>query len=172
VLQEYEARDTARATVAVGAAPTVRLRVLQPDSTAPRVASVQPADTALEVRFDDYLDPAQTLTAAQVDVLLPDSSAVPVARLELRSGERAAAPGQAAAPADTARPAAAPAQGERLPSQTVVVRVARALPPNTEIRVRVRGIRNVNGLAGGSEGRGRTPAAPRAPAAPPTPPRP
>ncbi|HEX2092391.1 MAG TPA: Ig-like domain-containing protein [Longimicrobiaceae bacterium] len=164
-LQSYEARDTARATVAAGAAASVRLRVLQPDSTAPRVASVQPADTALEVRFDDYLDPAQTLTAGQVEVVLPDSSRVPVVRVELgAAGER----GETPAPADTTRPGA-PAQGERLPSQTLVVRVGRALPPNVEVRVRVRGIRNVNGLSGASEGRGRTPpaAAPRTPAAPP-----
>lgn len=169
-LQDYEPRDTARATVAVGTSPTLRLRVLEPDSTPPRAASAQPADSAaIEVRFDDYLDPAQTFTPAQVRVLLADSSVVPVAAVELGAGERAApARGVAAEPADTAR-AAAPAQPqEPLPSQSIRVRLARPLPPETEFVVRVTGVRNLVGLVGGGEARGRTGAAPAA-APPPAP---
>ncbi|HEX7239270.1 MAG TPA: Ig-like domain-containing protein [Longimicrobiaceae bacterium] len=171
VLQDYEARDTARAAVVAGASPSVALRVLQPDSTAPRIASVQPGDTVLEVRFDDYLDPAQPLTAAQVAVLLPDGSAVPVVRVEMRPGERAATgPPQPARP-DSAAPAAAPAQGPAgpLPSQALTVRLGRPLPPDTDVVVRVRGVRNLQGLTGDAEGRVKTPRAPAAPpaAAPP-----
>jgi hypothetical protein len=167
-LQDYEARDTARAAVAVGASPTVRLRLLEPDSTAPRAASAEPADSAaVEVRFDDFLDPAQTFTAAQVRVLLADSSAVPVTAVELGGAPAgAAAPGEPAPqpvpPGDTAR-AAAPPQGERLPSQTLTVRLARPLPADAEFVVRVTGVRNLHGLVGGGEARGRTPAAPTAP---------
>lgn len=163
-MQSYEARDTARASVAVGASPTVRLRVLEPDTTAPRAASVQPVDSAtVEVRFDDYLDPAQAFTAAQVRVLLADSTGVPVAGMELGGG----APGGAGEPADSAAPQP---PGERLPSQALRVRLARPLPPNTEFVVRVTGVRNLVGLVGGGEARGRTGAA--GAAAPPVPPRP
>ncbi|HEU0077247.1 MAG TPA: Ig-like domain-containing protein, partial [Longimicrobiaceae bacterium] len=76
-LQDYEPRDTARATVAAGATPTVRLRVLEPDSTAPRAASVQSADSAwIEVKFDDYLDPLQAFAPTQVRVVLADSTTI------------------------------------------------------------------------------------------------
>ncbi|HEV2147409.1 MAG TPA: Ig-like domain-containing protein, partial [Longimicrobiaceae bacterium] len=95
-LQDYEPRDTARAAVAVGTAPTVRLRLLEPDSTAPRAASAQPVDSAaVEVKFDDFLDPAQSFTPAQVRVVLADSTAVPVTAVELGGGPAGAdAPGQ------------------------------------------------------------------------------
>lgn len=174
VLQDYEAFDTTRARIAVGAAPTVRLRVLQPDSTAPRVASVEPADSTVEVKFDDFLDPEQAFSPAQVRVLLADSSVVPVVEVSLRAGEAAGAgrrPGreepEEATPPDTARaavaPGAQPAQ-EQLPSQSIVVRLGRPLPPDTAFVVRVTGVRNLHGLVGGGEAEGETPPAPAPPA--------
>ena len=172
-LQDYEPRDTARATVAVGAAPTVRLRVLEPDSTAPRAASVQPADSAwIEVRFDDFLDPAQAFAPTQVRVVLADSSAIQAVAVELGAGggEGGGPPaGPGAARPDTAggaAPAVPAAPQERLPSQSLRVRLARPVPPNTEFVVRVTGVRNLVGLVGGGEARGKTPAAAPAPARP------
>ncbi|MEW5929958.1 MAG: Ig-like domain-containing protein [Gemmatimonadota bacterium] len=171
-LQDYEPRDTARATVAVGAAPTVRLRVLEPDSTAPRAASAQPADSAwIEVRFDDYLDPAQAFAPTQVRVVLADSSAIQAVAVELGAGGEGGGPptGPGAARPDTAggaAPAAPTPPQERLPSQSLRVRLARPVPPATEFVVRVTGVRNLVGLVGGGEARGRTPAAAPAPARP------
>lgn len=164
-LDPFEPRDTARAVVRAGEPAAVALRVLQPDTTAPRIASVEVADSALEVKFDDHLDPAQEVTPAQVALLLPDGTPVPVARVEV--GRPAAAP----APADTAA-VAAPREEERLPSQSLFVYPARPLPPETEVRVRVSGVRNLHGLAGGGEAAVKTPAAAPPPAeegAPPPP---
>jgi hypothetical protein len=172
-LQDYEPRDTARATVAVGAAaPALRLRVLEPDSTAPRAASVQPADSAwIEVRFDDYLDPLQAFAPTQVRVVLADSTPIQAVAVELGAAGGSPAGGPPAArPDSAAAPAAPAAPQERLPSQSIRVRLARPVPPNTEFVVRVTGVRNLVGLVGGGEARGRTPAAavpaPARPAAP------
>jgi hypothetical protein len=166
-LQDYEPRDTARATVAAGSTPTVRLRVLEPDSTAPRAASVQPADSAwIEVRFDDYLDPLQAFAPTQVRVVLADSTTIQAVAVELGAGGEGGSPvGGQPAPSDSAAaPPAAPQ--ERLPSQSIRVRLARPVPPNTEYTVRVTGVRNLAGLVGGGEARGKTPAAAPAPARP------
>jgi hypothetical protein len=164
-LQDYEPRDTARATVVVGAAPTVRLRVLEPDSTAPRAASVQTADSAwIEVRFDDYLDPAQAFAPTQVRVVLADSSAIQAVAVELGAGgEGGGPPAGGAARPDTAGGAAPAAPAA---PQSLRVRLARPVPPATEFVVRVTGVRNLAGLVGGGEARGRTPAAAPAPARP------
>ena len=146
-LDPFEARDTARTTLAAGRGMTVRLRVLQPDTTAPKVASAQMADSLVEVRFDDHLDPAQPLTPERVTLTLPDGTVLPVA--EVRIGADA---GRAAA-GDTAR-------AERLPSQSLFLRPARPLPPGTEVRIRVRDVWNLHGLVGGGETTLRTLAAP------------
>jgi len=169
-LQDYEPRDTARATVAVGASPTVRLRVLEPDSTAPRAASVQGADSAwIEVKFDDYLDPLQAFAPTQVRVVLADSTPIQAVAVELAAGGEGGGPpvgGEPARPDSAAAPAAPAAPQERLPSQSIRVRLARPVPPNTEYVVRVTGVRNLVGLVGGGEARGKTPPAPPAPARP------
>jgi hypothetical protein len=169
-LQDYEPRDTARATVAVGASPTVRLRVLEPDSTAPRAASVQGADSAwIEVKFDDYLDPLQAFAPTQVRVVLADSTTIQAVAVELGAGGEGGGPpvgGAPARPDSAAAPTAPAAPQERLPSQSIRVRLARPVPPNTEYTVRVTGVRNLAGLVGGGEARGKTPPAPPAPARP------
>lgn len=169
-LQDYEPRDTARAAVAAGASPTVRLRVLEPDSTAPRAASVQPADSAwIEVRFDDYLDPLQAFAPTQVRVVLADSTTIQAVAVELGAGGESGGPpvgGPPARPDSAAAPAAPAAPQERLPSQSIRVRLARPVPPGTEYTVRVTGVRNLVGLVGGGEARGKTPAAAPAPARP------
>jgi hypothetical protein len=158
-LDSFEARDTASLTVAAGREGTLRLRILQPDTTAPAVTSVQVADSVLEVKFDDALDPAQRLSPAQVTILLPDSSTVPVAEVTMGRAE-----GAAPARADTT---AAGVAAEPLPARSLRVRPARPIPPATEIRVRVRGVTNLHGRAGGGEATVRTPAAPAIRAEPP-----
>ncbi|MBV9773560.1 MAG: hypothetical protein JO040_06395, partial [Gemmatimonadetes bacterium] len=169
-LDPFEARDTTVATVAVGRPAAVRLRVLQPDSTAPRIASVQLADSAVEVRFDDFLDPVQRITPGQVDFVLPGGGTIAAARVQVSSPAGAAAGGaptgaptgaNAAARADSAAPA--PPQ-EPIASQSLFVWPSHPLPSNTEVTVRVRDVWNVNGLVGGGEKAFRIPAAPAAPA--------
>lgn len=161
-LQDYEARDTARATVAVGATPTVRLRLLEPDSTPPRAESAEVADSAwIQVKFDDYLDPAQAFAPTQVRVLLADSTPIQAVAVELGPAEGGAAP--SGEPADTTASGARQGGPERLPSQSIRVRLARPVPPDTEFVVRVTGVRNLAGLTGGSEAKGKSPAAPPPP---------
>lgn len=174
----FEARDTARLTFAAGQAPTARLATLLPDTTPPVVRSATVTQGWVEVRTDDYLDPEQPLSSAQVAVVGPDS--VPVAIIEVRVGAppalRDTADADSAAPApqpgaarqppraDSAGAAAAPPRGP-LPAQALFVRPASPLRPDTVYIVRVTGVRNVNGLVGGGQARLRTPEA--APAAPP-----
>ncbi|HEX2208313.1 MAG TPA: Ig-like domain-containing protein, partial [Longimicrobium sp.] len=103
-LDSFEPRDSAALTLAVGQTPTADLAILMPDTTPPRPGSARITNDWVEVRFDDYLDPEQTLDTDQVLLIGPDS--VPVSLAEVRIG----APPEAR---DTARedsvPAAAPA---------------------------------------------------------------
>lgn len=146
-LDPFEPRDSVPATLAVGETPPVRLSVVAPDSTPPRIASSALAgERRVEVRFDDYLDPDQPLSAGNVQVLGPDGAAVPV---------RGVAVAQAAS-ADTtsARP--------RIPAQVLTVDLAPSarLVPGGKYRVLVRGVRNLVGLAGSAEGEFTAPATP------------
>jgi hypothetical protein len=157
-LDPFEQRDTTVVRVAAGApVEEARLALLMPDTTPPVLASVAWRDGTLELRTDDHLDPEQELTPARVEIVGPDGLALPVASVTLGAEGAAAAraaPTDTAAvpPADTAAvpPPAAP---ERLPSQLLIVELAEgvALTPGAEYRVRLRGIRNVNGLVGDSE---------------------
>ena len=154
--EPYEPRDSAAATVTAGAAgaPSVRLAVLAPDSTAPRAASAQLAGTSVQIQFDDYLDPTQAVTPAQVRITGPGGQLVAVTRARIGQLE-------AAAPDSAAAPGAAPFA---LPSQTLSVQPAAALAPQAEYRIRIDGVRNLHGLVGGGEVVLKTPAA--APPAP------
>lgn len=177
-LDFFEARDTARVRVAVAAEPgPIALRTLAPDTTAPRPGSAEVEGATVRVVFDDFLDPAQTVTPAQVRVVGPDSVAVPVAAVRVGLFPQApAARDSAAAPADSVRPAqadttpaATTAAADTLPSRTLSIRLGAPLLPRTEYRVVVQGVRNINGLVGGGESPLRTPAPAPAPAAPPPP---
>jgi hypothetical protein len=142
---EYEPFDVATATVAPAPAqsPALRLAVLPPDTTPPVVASASAAGTAITLQFDDYLDPGQSLSPAQVRITGPGGQVVGVTSVRIGQG--------ADAPADTA--------GARLPSQTLTVEFTGTLTPQAEYRVRATGIRNVRGLVGGGEATFRAPAA-------------
>jgi hypothetical protein len=175
----FEARDTARLTFATGQAPTARLATLLPDTTPPVVRSATITQGWVEVRTDDYLDPEQPLSAAQVALVGSDSVAVAIAEVRVGappaprdttdaadsdSAAPAAQPGAARQPprADSAGAAAEP-RGP-LPAQALFVRPASPLWPDTVYVVRVTGVRNINGLVGGGQARLRTPEAAPAPA--------
>lgn len=160
----FEARDTATVTVAAAdAPPPIRLRLLAPDTTAPKLASGSFAGSVLRLQFDDHLDPEQRMSAAQVTVTLPDGASLAVTRVNLGEpprGDTAGAGGRPegapprAAPADTAGPR------EPLPVQLVTVELAAPPVEGVEYRVVATGFRNLHGAVGGGELTLRGPAAP------------
>jgi Carboxypeptidase regulatory-like domain len=177
-VDSYEQRDTALITLVAGQAPGADLALLPNDTTGPVVGSARPAAGGwIEVRFDDYLDPDQTVSTQQVQVVGPDSAAVAIA--EVRIGEpprvdSAAVAGdstpEAPRPAGAARADSARADSVQrgpLPSQSLFVRTEGALIADTIYSVRVQGVRNVNGLVGGGTAPLRT-LRPPPPPAPPT----
>lgn len=148
ILDGFEANDTASATLRAGAAPgSIQLAVLPADTTAPKLAAVEPADSLVELRFDDFLDPEQSVSAGQVTITAPGGRRIGIAAVRLATGR---ATGQ-----DSLRV---------LPTQTLSVRPAESLLPQTEYRVQAERVRNVRGLLGGGEATLRTPAPPAAPA--------
>lgn len=169
----FEARDTARLTFATGQAPTASLATLLPDTTPPVVRSATVTQGWVEVRTDDYLDPEQPLSAAQVAVVGPDSAPVPIAevrvgappaaRADTAGADSAAPAARLGAGADSTGAAAIPPRGP-LPAQALFVRPASPLRPDTVYTVRVTAVRNINGLVGSGEARVRTPEAAPAPA--------
>jgi hypothetical protein len=175
-LDPYEASDTASATVAVDDTARVQLSVVLPDTTPPRASSASLADSSrVEVKFDDYLDPGQQISTAQVAVLGPDSTAVALAGVRIGAGaapsdstardsaaQAAAPPAPAGIPPLVAAPGRAGPVGP-VPSQTLSIDLAAGarLAPETRYRVRIRGARNVVGLSGDSEVEFTTPPAPK-----------
>jgi hypothetical protein len=181
-LDPFEPRDTAAARVTEADTMQLALSVVMPDTTPPRAASGRLAQGVIEVQFDDFLDPEQPLSPAQVTIADTLGNVVPIARLAVGRlpAARDTADTVAAPAARTPTPAAprtgraAPAPGrvapgtpapERLPSQTLAVEPATPLAPRTRYRVTVQGVRNVVGLVGGGEATVTTPAAPRQPEA-------
>jgi hypothetical protein len=164
-LEVFEPRDSALITVAVGEPVRAGLRLLMPDSTAPILASVERVDSVtVELEFDDYLDPAQTVTPAQIRVVGPDGSALPIARAAVGG----LAPRDTVAQDTTVRDTVG-AERAPLPSRTVVVELApgAALVLGAEYRVYVEGIENVVGRVGASEDTFEVPEQPAEAAPPP-----
>lgn len=166
-LQPYEARDTA--TIHVTRRDTARARRLSlvtPDTTAPKAGSASGQDSTVEVRFDDFLDPAQTVGLNQVTITGP---AGPVRVTAARVGEfPSAAPRDTGAAADTGRTARRDTVAqEPVPSHSVFIRTATALAPDAQYTVTVTGVRNLVGLVGGGQAVPfKTPKAGAPPAAP------
>ncbi|HEX8692740.1 MAG TPA: Ig-like domain-containing protein, partial [Longimicrobium sp.] len=175
----FEASDTA--TLRVAARDTVqarRLSIVRPDTTPPAAGSARGEGDVIEVKFDDYLDPAQPLSPAQVTVTGP-GGAVPVTAVRLGPFPEAGPPTTDSARADTARAGRPPAGRDtararppardtvQAPSQSLFVRTGARLAPETTYRVRVTGVRNLVGLVGGGEVELKTPRP--APAPPPAP---
>jgi hypothetical protein len=173
-LDAFEPRDSAAVTLVVGQAPTAQLAILPRDTTPPTVRSARMTGGWVEVRFDDYLDPEQPLSVDQVLLIGPDGAAVPLRAVRIGVPEEARDTGDAVA--DSTRPAGQPPARDTaradtarprgpLPSQSLSAQPGAELIPDTIYTVRVRDVRNVNGLVGGGE-------APLRPPRPPPPPAP
>jgi hypothetical protein len=167
-LQPYEARDTT--TIRVTRRDTARARRLSlvtPDTTAPKAGTASGQDSTVEVRFDDFLDPAQTVATSQVTITGPGG---PVRVVAARVGEFPAARADtgAAAGADTGRAARRDTTPqEPVPSHSVFIHTATALAPDAQYTVTVTGVRNLVGLVGGGQAVPfKTPKAGAPPAAP------
>ncbi|HEU0012552.1 MAG TPA: Ig-like domain-containing protein [Longimicrobium sp.] len=171
-LDPFEARDSTALEIAVGQAPRAELAVLMPDTTGPVLGSARPSGEWIELRFDDFLDPAQPLDPSQVAIAGADSVWVPVRALRIGPPPDTAradtAGGDTAGRPTVRRDTAASARGP-LPSQLLLVQPGTPLAPETVYRVRVTGVRNLHGLQGGGEAPLRT-AAPAAAPRPATPP--
>ncbi|MBW3628371.1 MAG: Ig-like domain-containing protein [Gemmatimonadetes bacterium] len=197
-LDGYEPRDSAVIEVGAEKQASVPLAILDPDSTAPRVtAATASAGGRVELRFDDYLDPAQALDSTMVTIADSAGAAIvvrsvafpePVGPPTARAQPAAPAPNPAAAapraasgaapqtaappPAGAALPAvgapAAPRAG-RLPSQTLALELATETPltPGRTYQVTVQRVRNVVGLMGGGTVELTAPTPRPAPPAPP-----
>jgi hypothetical protein len=174
----FEPRDSAALTLVVGDTATATLAILLPDTTPPRPGSARMADGWVEIRFDDYLEPEQPLDG-KVEVIGPDGAAVALAEVRVGAppqardtadadGDSVPAAAQAPRPGGPARRDTIGADSVPrgpLPSQSLFARPAAPLLADTIYTVRVRDVRNVNGLVGGGEVPLRTPR----PAPPPKP---
>jgi hypothetical protein len=172
-LDSYEARDSALVEVGTENSGSVALSIVDPDSTAPKLAgATAPTPVRVELRFDDYLDPAQELNAGMVQIADSLGVYVTVDSVSLtRPVESAAGAPGANAPAGGRQPAApvggaAARPAAPVPSQMLYVKVAAARPlaGGQKYKVTVRGVRNIVGLVGESEAELVVPAARPAPA--------
>ena len=180
-LEEFEPRDTLTLRVEVGRpAEARRLSIVEPDTSPPRPGSATYADGVVEIKFEDFLDPEQTVAASQV-AIVPAAGGAAVALSEVRltpfpgapadsadaDADSAVAPAPAAQPGGVAPPARDTTRNAPVgpvPSQSIFVRTAAPLLPETEYRVTVTGVRNLVGLVGGGDTELKTPrpAPPRA----------
>jgi len=176
-LQAYEAQDTTTITVTrADTARARRLALIAPDTTAPKAGTASGERDLIEVRFDDYLDPVQPLSAANVTVTGPNNAAVPVSIVRVgpfpAAGDSAGADSTAR---DSGRVAARPAQRdtgraaparptEPVPSQSLFIRTAQPLAADAQYTVVVRNVRNLLGLVGGGSVELRSARAPAQPA--------
>jgi hypothetical protein len=158
LLDSYEKRDSLAVSVTVAAdtAGATTLSLVMPDSTPPQLLEASAdAERRVELRFDDYLDPAQPVDSTTVTLVGPDGANVPIASVTVgRPPEQ---------PADTA--AAAPDTVAALPSQLLVAALAEGveLVPEAEYRVSAAGVRNVVGLVGAADTTFTAPAPPPPP---------
>lgn len=172
-LEEFEARDTTAVRVEAGRpAETRQLSMVEPDTSAPKPGTATYASGVIEVKFDDHLDPAQTLSPSQVTVTGP-AGAVAVSEVRVgqivqrdtTGGTGATALAEAAVRARQQRDTARGGQPARdtaapvgpVPSQTLSIRPAAELAPETTYRITITGVRNLVGLVGGGESEVKTP---------------
>ncbi|MGQ0815415.1 MAG: Ig-like domain-containing protein [Gemmatimonadota bacterium] len=134
--------------------PVVELSVLALDTTPARLLRAEARDTIhARLAFDDFIAATEPLGSVIVSVWqLPDSVAVPSGSLmhprDFEARQRALADTTRRAPA--ARPAAAPTDTVRLPTQELVWVPQQPFLPGTRYRVAVSGLRNIAGVAGGA----------------------
>ena len=169
----FEARDSLTASITLVDTAEVELSLVMPDSTPPVIASANAGvEGRVDLRFDDYLDPAQPIDPAAVTITGPDGAPVAIATITL--GEPPPAESDTLPPGapDSVRPAgqdtipplqpdtallavadSVPVAEPALPSQLLVVQLVEGvtLTPEAEYRVAARGMRNLVGLVGDSE---------------------
>lgn len=138
-LEVFESRDSAFAEIVEGDPYEIAFRIVAPDSTPPQAGSGVFRQTRIEMDFDDYLDPEQTLGVTGISVVGPGGNAVEVERVTVGSDARIFPP---AVPGDTLPDRPYPA------SRTLVIQLGDsvALEPESDYVVTLEGIRNVNGL--------------------------
>ncbi len=138
-LEVFESRDSAFVGLLEGDPIELAFRIVAPDSTPPRAGAGIFRQTRIEIEFDDYLDPEQTLDATAISVVGPGGDAVEVERVTVGSDARIFPPTE---PGDTLPDRPNPA------SRTLIVELGDsvALEPDSDYLVTLEGIRNVYGL--------------------------
>lgn len=178
-LDAFEPRDTAEAVVAEEAPEAVAFRLLQPDTTPPVLASAEVRNGFVVAEFDDFMEPEQEITPAQVTLEDAAGAGVPIVQITVGEPEREPeepddpedqepADPEAEEPTDTLPPAdtlpgdeapapdtipdeEAPEPDERLPSQELWIETEEPLEPGDGYRLVIEDVRNVNDLVGGGE---------------------
>lgn len=188
-LDRAEPFDTAR--VVAPQAGGLELRTIVRDTLPARIASVAPTDSvSLRVTFDRYLDPDQPPPATAFRLVASDSTVIPVLAALSPRAEEAEISARQQATVDSLRrvdslagkpllpmPAVAPRRAAvgsspsaPPPYTTVLLRIARPLPPITTHRLRVSSVRSLSKREETSERTFTTPRAPvRVPARVPVP---
>ena len=134
-LDPREAWDTATAL-----ADSARVEVLAfaHDSVAPRLIEVGIRDTAtIELLFEHPIDPNQLVAPASIGIRRADSTDVPVLSVARGGGTR-----------DTTGLVAGPSPARGIPSTSLLVSLGVPIRQATTLRVRVVGIRGLDGTAG------------------------
>ena len=138
-LEPFESRDSTFVTVAEGDPVEVALRIVAPDSTPPQAGPGVLRQTRIEIEFDDFLDPEQTLDSTRLSVVGEAGDTARVTRVTVGLNAQIYPPAQ---PDDTVAIESPPA------SRTLIIELEDSvtLEPESDYVVTVRGIRNVNGL--------------------------
>lgn len=151
-LDGYERSDSGLVEIRSDVAVEVALRLLAPDSTAPVLASAESRPGAIDLEFDDYLDPEQTIGPEQISVLGPSGMPVPIGRIAIGA---LPVPPPDSIPDLPDAPAPADSVGveDALPAQRVVVELGEdvEMEAGAEYTITATGIRNLFGLEGGGE---------------------
>ena len=173
-----EIQDSVSVTVTQGDTLIVtELELLAPDSTAAVLDEVAVLDsTALQLNFDDYLDPNEPLDGVEATVTSEEGDPIEVSEV-IHSAEwedrqaAAAEPDPDAADAAPQPDPVAVANELPLPAQGLLLLLSAPLVPDEIYEVRIQGVRNINGVpdGGGSADVTRAPTPPPAEVPPPGP---
>jgi uncharacterized protein (DUF2141 family) len=138
-LDPRESWDTA--TVGLTDSASVQLYAFPHDSVGARLMSVGLRDSVtLELVFDHGMDVNQQVQASAIDIKTSDSAVVPIV-----SVSKPVVPPDTTAPGIIARPT------RPIPATTLLVRIGLQIKQKTILRIRVSGIRGLDGVAANSE---------------------
>ncbi len=162
-----EPQDSLQVEFAVGDTVVVtEMALLQPDTTAAILTQARVLDSlAVEVTFDDHLDPELPVDGVRARLEREDGPGIQVAEIlhlwewEEREAAREAAeevpdpddpePDLPAPPVDPGPEAVAPEPDALLPAQELVLVLAGPLEPEASYTVVVEGVVNLHGIPGG-----------------------